>query len=317
MAIGTQQASGAVVKLRLASLARFDPLIAELEALLNRSIPVNRSGLLRLIAAEEWEKWQPTLKARREAGYNLQELDARTIESLLPGLRAQAGLYSPGDRQIEPRVFAHALVQAARQQGAQFCWHAPVQQLRVDGHRITAIDTPNETIAADTFVLTAGVGSECLGEKLGLNLPIVPVKGQALRVRASDISFGPVVTDGECNLVPLSDGSCWIGATVEFHPLSSEPTLGGLQTLLQQAIALYPALAGAELLESWAGYRPRPTGQRAPILGRSPLHDNLIVATGHYRNGILLAPITAQVVRDLAVEGQTSLCHLADFAPRT
>ncbi|MEN9229838.1 MAG: FAD-dependent oxidoreductase, partial [Thermostichus sp. DG02_5_bins_236] len=101
-----------------------------------------------------------------------------------------------------------------------------------------------------------------------------------------------------------------------FHAPHPQPTLLALQDLLARAIALCPALAEATLMEHWAGQRPRPSGQRAPILGLAPSYSNLCLATGHYRNGVLLAPITAAIMRDLVLQGETQLCDLGLFALR-
>lgn len=317
MAVATQQASGDVVDLRLSSLKRFDPLIAELEARLGRSLPVNRRGLLRAIAPEQWEKWQPAIASRREAGYDLHTLGKTDIAQMQPELSAwEQGLYSPADRQIEPRAFASALLQAAQRQGVKTLFHTPIQSVKIRGNRVAALYAAGETIACGTAIVTAGVGSRLLGDLMGTKIPIVPVKGEAVRIYSPALTAGAVVATSDMNLVPLADGSHWLGATVEFDPAHPNPSVGGVQSVLQQAIALCPAIAQAELKDYWAGYRPRPSGQRAPILGYVPGVENAIAATGHYRNGVLLAPITAIAIRDLLLHGHTSACNLERFAPR-
>jgi len=215
-----------------------------------------------------------------------------------------------------PRHLTQALIQGARQYGAEFCFHQPVTGLKQGEDRINAVYTPNQTISAGTVVLSAGLGSTALGLSLDLQVPIRPVKGQALQVYSPEISLGPVVTDHDLHLVPLCDGTIWIGATVEFNPPTPQPTLEGFQSLITQALKICPALAHAEIRSTWSGQRPRPLGQRAPILGFSPLHRNLVIATGHYRNGVLLSPITAEIVTDLITTGETSICDLDPFAPQ-
>ncbi|MEO1132170.1 MAG: FAD-dependent oxidoreductase [Cyanobacteria bacterium J06639_1] len=318
MAVATQQAQGDVVDLRLNSLQRFDPLIAELEDALRRSLPVNRRGLLRPIALDQWPKWEAAIAARRAAGYDLEVIEKADIQHLQPELAGwEIGLFSPSDRQIEPRVFALALLEAARQRGAIARFHAPVQAVKIRGDRVAALYTPTETIACGTAIVAAGVGSKLVGDMLGAPVPVVPVKGEAVRVRAPELSGGAAIAAADINLVPLPDGSHWIGATVEFNPVSPHPSVAGIQAVLQRAIALCPAIAQAELQDYWAGYRPRPSGQRAPILGNVPGLQNAILATGHYRNGVLLAPITAIAIRDLVLHGSTTACNLASFAPRS
>ncbi|MFS8893010.1 NAD(P)/FAD-dependent oxidoreductase [Synechococcus sp. O70.1] len=321
MGVCSRQPSGEVVELRLKSLEQFDPLIARLEADLGRTLPVNRRGILRLLQEEEVAAWQETLAARQQAGYDLQWLSPAEVRSLQPGLRSDlaGSIYSPHDRQIHPKLFTQALLEAAQRRGACFFFHQPVcsfQRSPDPPFRVEVVHTPSLTLAAGYVVLAAGLGSSALAKELGLQMPLQAVKGQALRIQAAGIPWGPVVADGDLNLVPLGDGSLWVGATVEFQPPHAGPTLLALQDLLTRAIRLCPALAEARLLEHWAGQRPRPLGQRAPILGPAPGYANLLVATGHYRNGVLLAPISAAILRDLILEGKTDLDTLSAFAPR-
>ncbi|MEO0802535.1 MAG: FAD-dependent oxidoreductase [Cyanobacteria bacterium J06642_2] len=318
MAVATLQASGDVADLRLHSLQRFEPLVVELEDILGRTLPVNRRGILRPIAPEQWEKWQPAIAARREAGYELHVVKPTEISYMQPDLSHwEVGLYSPADRQIEPRAFVIALLQAARRQGVQTLFHTPIQSVKIRGNRIAALYAARETIACHTAIVAAGVGSPRLGELMGARIPVVPVKGEAARVYLPSLSAGAVIATNDINLVPLVDGSHWIGATVEFEPATPHPSAGGVQSVLQQAISLCPAIAQAELKNFWAGYRPRPSGQRAPILGYIPGLENAIVATGHYRNGVLLAPLTALAIRDLILHGRTTACNLEHFALKT
>ncbi len=321
MGVSSRQPAGEVVQLRLKSLEQFDPLVARLEADLGRSLPVNRRGILRLLREEEATAWQETLAARQQAGYDLRWLSPTEVGSLQPGLGGDlaGALYSPQDRQIQPRLLTQALVEAAQRRGCRFFFHQPVQKIQRSPDppfRLESVHTPALTFSAGHVILAAGLGSSPLAEELGLQIPLQAVKGQALRVKAPGIPLGPVVTDGDLNLVPLGDGSLWVGATVEFQAPHPEPTLLALQDLLNHAIRLCPALAEATLLEHWAGHRPRPLGQRAPILGLAPGYVNLLIATGHYRNGVLLAPISAAILRDLVLQGETALCDLSAFAPR-
>ncbi len=315
--VSSQQVTGSAVELRLLSGTRFDPLIADLEQDLGRPVPVNRRGILRLLEAEDWQGWSETITARQEAGYRLEPLDPQQVAELQPGLRSDhaGGLYSPEDRQVEPRHLTQALIQGARAHGAQFFFHQPVTGFKSVNDRINAVYTQTQTISAGMVVVAAGLGSTALGLLLDLPIPIRPVKGQALQVYTPEISLGPVISDHDLHLAPLCDGTIWIGATVEFDPPTPQPTLTGFQALISQALQVCPGLANAEIRSTWSGQRPRPSGQRAPILGLSPHHRNLVIATGHYRNGVLLAPITADIVMDLINTGQTSICDITPFAP--
>ncbi|MFO0214181.1 MAG: NAD(P)/FAD-dependent oxidoreductase, partial [Pseudanabaena sp.] len=110
----------------------------------------------------------------------------------------------------------------------------------------------------------------------------------------------------DINIVPLGDDQYWLGATVEFE-YELLPREENIALLLAQAIAWCPAFANAEVLETWSGERPRPQGTRAPILGFVPNHPQMLIATGHYRNGVMMAPVTAQITKDLLLTGKSDL----------
>jgi len=113
--------------------------------------------------------------------------------------------------------------------------------------------------------------------------------------------FQPVITSNDVRIVPLGGGEYWIGTTVEFPKDNQEivPETELLQSVHQQAIALCPQLATATVIKTWSGLRPRPTGRPAPVIGKLPGFDRILLATGHYRNGVLLAPATAYAIREI------------------
>ena len=322
--VSALQTRGAAANLRLKSLERFDPFIDSIETALGQTLPVNRRGILHLLKSPaDLEAWQETLTVRQEQGFLLQGIPGHQPEQIIalqshlnPAAYAGGGIYSPQDRQVDPSILTHALIGAACQQGAQFFFHQPVTRFKQISGRINAVYTPQHTISAATVILTAGLNSSVLGSHLDQPIPLQPVKGQALRVYVPGIPCGPVITAEDLHLVPLPSGEMWIGATVEFGATTPGTTLTGIQSLIHRAVEIYPLLGEAELRSSWMGLRPRPTGQRAPILGFAPAIQNLIIATGHYRNGVLLAPITGAIIRDLVEGRATSWCNLSDFAPK-
>jgi glycine/D-amino acid oxidase-like deaminating enzyme len=141
-----------------------------------------------------------------------------------------------------------------------------------------------------------------------LKFDLIPVLGQAIHLKLDrplgKINFQPVITGNDVHIVPLNGGEqateYWVGATVEFPSdggaIEAAPAL--LDEVMQQAIAFCPALATAKRLETWSGLRPRPEGRSAPIIDYLPGFSNILLATGHYRNGVLLAPATAQAIRE-------------------
>jgi glycine/D-amino acid oxidase-like deaminating enzyme len=130
------------------------------------------------------------------------------------------------------------------------------------------------------------------------------VLGQAVRLKLNaplgDRSFQPVITGDDVHIVPLGSGEYWVGATVEFPGATGEVAADpkSLQQVMTGAIALCPALANATLLKTWSGLRPRPQNRPAPVVERLSGYENILLATGHYRNGVLLAPATAEKVKE-------------------
>jgi glycine oxidase len=205
--------------------------------------------------------------------------------------RVRAGVYAPGDRQADPR----RVVAALRAQLAG----------RIVPNRVETL----AALAADTVVVAAGCGTARL-----TGLPVRPVKGQVLRLRGEPGLLRHVLeatVDGrDVYLVPRADGEIVVGATQE-ERTDATVTAGAVHELLRAALDLVPGLAELELAETPVGHRPG-TPDNAPLLGR--LDERVIVAAGHHRNGVLLAPVTAELIAGLVLDGVDDPL-LTAFAP--
>jgi len=175
------------------------------------------------------------------------------------------------------------------------------------------VRTPAGDLYAGTVVLAAGAWSADLLKPLGLSLAVKPVKGQMILVQGAPDLVRAVVQGGDTYLVPRADGRLLVGSTLEDAGFDKSVTPAGVGGLAARGAAILPALGGLPLVGSWAGLRPG-TPDRLPYLGRASM-EGLIVATGHFRNGILLAPITAELVADL-VAGRAPSIDLAPFDPQ-
>jgi glycine/D-amino acid oxidase-like deaminating enzyme len=316
MAAITPKLTGKHLHLRLQSLALFDPWIQALTATTGLPIPYNQEGILQLVFdPTAWPGWHKTQIARSQQGLRLDCWARDQVIDRFPAL-AQARLgaancvgaiYSPQDRQLSPVAFAQACRQAAQNQGVQFHYGCSVDAADLDGamQRVTALHHSNQSTPVDYVIVAAGLGTTPFTRQLRSPIPIQPVLGQALRLKISDPwpTPSPVIHAGSVHLVPLGNQEFWIGASVEF-PAETEPfqppvpkpqALAGVMT---EAIALYPALAQGTILETWSGLRPRPMERAAPVIEPLAGYRNVLVASGHYRNGVLLAPITAVRVGD-------------------
>jgi glycine/D-amino acid oxidase-like deaminating enzyme len=308
MGVISQKTKGRNWRLREASLRRYQTLLPELEALTGLTIPHNRQGILNLCTdAAALPRWQ-SLQARRDRqGWPLEIWSAQQVQTAcphinLPGLLA--GIYSPCDRQIAPKALTQALVKGAQQYGAEFIFNRPVQGFDATDGRVTAVKTATDRYPVDAVVITAGLGSTALGQALDAEVPLGPVLGQGIRVRVpaplGNDNFQPVINSHDVHLVPLGENEYGVAATVEFPPeMGNEPQAdpAQLEAMWQTAVAYCPALAQAERLEQWQGLRPRPQGRPAPIIEPLAGHENAWLATGHYRNGVFLAPATAQQIQ--------------------
>lgn len=301
MSACSAKAKGDLVKLRLASLSKYDRLICELTAQTQHDLLYNRHGILSLYRSPDAEmKARSLIEIRQEQGFELQWLGKDQIAEQFPQWLTDGGLLSPCDRGLHPRKFTQALVDAATQNGVKFQWNTSVKKL--------------EELSSDRLVITAGLGSNALIAPLLRDQTqdlLQPVGGQALRVKVPNLNLKTIVhaenEDGsDINIVPLGDDQYWLGATVEFE-YELLPREENIALLLAQAIAWCPAFANAEVLETWSGERPRPQGTRAPILGFVPNHPQMLIATGHYRNGVMMAPVTAQITKDLLLTGKSDL----------
>ena len=318
MGIISHKIKGRNWRLRRDSIERYKTLIPELEATLGRPIP-HIQGLVSLcFDLEQLPRWQSLQAKRASQGYLLEIWSPEQLYDHCPHVNAQtvkAAIYSPQDGQVHPQQLTLALVEAAQQRGVFTHWQSPVLALNKRSGYCSQLQLPEETLDVDWVIISAGLNSADLSQ-LGTDpLPMIPVLGQAIEVELETPlghdHFQPVINGHDVHLVPLGQGRYWIGATVEFPPggeaielpldnaITLEPDLARLEQMRQIAIGYCPAVAQAQILRQWSGLRPRPQGQGAPVIKPLAGYENVILATGHYRNGVLLSPATAMVINGL------------------
>ena len=310
----SKKLKGNNLRQRLASLQYYETLIPQLAVQTGRIIPFNQQGLLMLqFKGDDLTAWEHLITVRQAQGWPLEMWSSDRLQANFPHLncdRVIAGIYSPADRQVDPVALTQALMIAAQLNGVTFRWSTEVLGMKTlpktaNTQQCQSIETTTGDIATDWLIIAAGLGSTPLTQTLGPPLLLQPVLGQALQLKlAVPLNHDrpqPVITGNDVHLVPLSAQEYWVGATVEFpvEMAISAPNPADLTALLTQAIALFPALATATSQRTWYGLRPRPQGRPAPIVERLPGYRNVLLATGHYRNGVLLAPATAQAVEHL------------------
>ncbi|MEH2177760.1 NAD(P)/FAD-dependent oxidoreductase [Nostoc sp.] len=321
MGVISQKIKGKAWQMRQTSIQRYETLIPELEALTGRKIPFNRQGILMLLSDSSLEGmsvWEKLVKIRHSQGWNLEIWDTAKLQNICPQIEREkvtGAVYSPQDRQIDPTALTLALVEAAQQNGVTFKFGVTVLDAPSStsefcvgaARRRHRLETTEGKIAADWFVIAAGLGSTPLTAKLNQIIDIRPVLGQALQMRVGHLlgnpDFQPAITGNDIHVVPVGGGDYWVGATLEFPSNGDEipPNQELLESIKEQAIAFCPELATATILRTWSGLRPRPEGRPAPVIGKLPGFNNVLLATGHYRNGVLLAPATAYAIREMII----------------
>jgi glycine oxidase len=304
-------------ELALLGRAEHAPLAERLLDEVGLDVEHRATGILRVARTEaeradlqRQQRWQSARGLRAE-WVEPNELAGR--EPLLSGVAGRllaGGVWLPDEAQVRSPRLVQALAAAAVRRGARFFEGTWANGLEVVGDRVIGVVTPTGVVRGETIVLAAGVWSPDIARGIGLKLPVVPVKGQVISLRGLHKSPRQIIWSGECYLVPRPDGEVLLGATEEEGNYDPRPTLAGVNRLTEAALEVVPAAGGLIVESVWAGLRPA-APDRHPIVGWAPGVRGLMVATAHYRNGVLLGPLTGRRVVDQVLSG----APLAELAP--
>jgi glycine oxidase len=293
----------------LAAAERYPSFVAELEVASGVSCGYSRAGALHVaLDRDEAAELRRVHDLQRSLGLGAEWLPPRRCRELEPGLTPSfnGGVHAPEEGSIDPRLMIAALLGALGAAGVEVRREIEVKDALLAGERLEGVRTASgEELRADVVVLAAGAWSgtaEWLPESA--RPPVRPVKGQILALRAAngEAPCERIVASERVYLVPRPDGRLIAGATVEERGFDTTVTAGGMHELLREAYRLLPDVAEMELIEAMAGLRPG-TPDNLPLIGPGAL-DGLVLACGHHRNGILLAPITGDAVAELLDGGE-------------
>jgi glycine oxidase len=292
--------------LAVRSLDLYDEFIVRAAHDSGTSIGYNRSGTIEIAGTRErMIELQDIARRLADRGVALEVLDSPTAREREPelGRDVAGGLCIPAHGYVNALQLARALFTAARCQGATFLDDGRVVGIsRRDSDLL--VQTERGTHTARTVVVAAGSWSGRIAIEGAAALPVRPVRGQMLHLAWKETTPLRRVTWGEhCYLVPWDDGTLLVGATMEEVGFDEKTTAAGVQDLLKAACTFVPGVRGAGFLGARAGLRPA-TPDAMPIIGWSRCVPNVMYATGHFRNGILLAPLTAQLVADALLSGR-------------
>ena len=313
--LGENDTPNAILRAGMQALRDYPRDVAQLEERAGFSLELIQDGLLKVAFTDsEADTLRRRYGWQRELGVPLEWLDAATCRELEPRLseRVLAGVFSPQEAWISNQLITLAMERAATQLGARIIERAPVTKFRRARARITEVHAVNEVYASETIVLAAGARSGQLAKRMGLRVPVFPVRGQMIALGGMSTPIRHAISGLHGYLVPRANGLIFVGATVEDVGFRRRTTRAGIAAMRSLASTLVPQLASAQQHFEWAGLRPG-TPDAMPIIG--PVDDsNVVAATGHYRNGILLAPITGRWIAAGILDGDWSAVP-DEFAP--
>ena len=297
----------ALLELNLASARAYPSFVAELERASGREVAYRRCGGLHVaLDRDEAEELRRRHELQRSLGLDATWMRPARLRELEPGLSpaCTAGVHAADEAEVDPASLLPALASAAERTGVEVLSATEASAGLVEGGAISGVRTVDgRELRASRVVVASGSWS---GDAAWLlpdaRPPVRPVKGQvvALRGPAERPVCERIVATERVYVVPRGDGRVVLGATVEERGFDVAVTAGGVYELLREAYRVLPEIAELELAQAVAGLRPG-TPDNAPIIGRGAL-DGLVLATGHYRNGILLAPVTADAVAALVAD---------------
>jgi glycine oxidase len=280
---------------------------AEVEESSGHNTAYRSDGSL-MVALDDAQEEELAAIHRRQSsqGYSLHPLTITEIQERGAELSQHvcSGLFIPDDHWIDNERLMRALLIACQRAGVRIESGCAVHKFNTKGDRVESIIAGSDSrFTAKTYVLAAGCWSGKVAEGLGVRVPVTPCCGQMMEFEVQK-DFPFVVRSGITYLVPRPNCRLVVGATSENTGFEKSVTAQGLRSIIEGAVRLAPMVGKARFLRAWAGLRPD-TADHLPILGYGEI-ENLIFATGHFRNGILLTPVTAEIIADIVLKGSTS-----------
>ena len=291
--------------LAVASRAMYADFADELREVSGINIEYRTEGTLYLALTDEDEselehRWQ----WQHEAGLNIKKLKADCILKLEPSLNPKLrwALKFPDDHQVNSRHLVTALEAALAKSNVDILAQTEVENILRAGNQVSGIATSRGEIKANSVIIAAGSWSALLHSKLKSH--VEPIHGQMIALEMTKTALNHVVYSSRGYLIPRLSGIVIAGATTEKIGYHKMNTAGGIRAIVEKAVEIVPQASALKIHEMWSGLRPG-SSDEWPILGADPEINGLIYATGHYRNGILLTPITAQAISELVLHGKS------------
>jgi glycine oxidase len=302
------------VPLGRASLAMYPEFVSSIEELSGIAVGYRPKGTVEAFFSSDAQAKLSTVVALHHGlGLKAEPLSAEDARELEPALSdgLEAAVLRPDEACVDNRELTRAVLIATERAGAKIFPGTAVQSISRNNQRCDGLIVDGQHIEARRTVISAGCYSATI-KGVEAYARVRPAKGQMLALRAKNTKIDRVLWSEQVYLVPRDDGRIVAGATVEYVGFEKGVSAGAMHKILAGAIELAPALADAQIEETWAGLRPD-SADHLPIIGPTDV-DGLLIATGHFRSGILLAPITAQLIREWVTKQNVSV-DWARFSP--
>jgi glycine oxidase len=285
----------------LASAALYPEFIRKVEELTGKDAGYRKSGALDIILERDVQKAQEALSTivalQRGVGLHAEAISAEQARELEPGLSkdTQAAVFRKDEGSLDARAFTRGVLEAARLRGVEVFAGNGARALKKHGGICRGLVLEQGEVEAKWTIVAAG----CFSARIAgaeAYAPVLPARGQMVALRCDTMEIQHILWLGHKYLVPRKDGRIVAGSTIEWVGFERHVTAGGIQAILSEVIKIVPALESARIEETWAGLRPD-SPDHLPIIGPTDT-KGLLIATGHFRSGVLLAPITALLIRE-------------------
>ncbi len=304
----TEHPTPSFFHLQIESRALFPKVVTELEKESGLVVDFKQNGIFYLLfSKKEMSAMQSRIQWQKKHSLPVEWLTASQLRQREPGVDQPllGAFYFPKDPQVDNVQLTLAYAEAAKKYGAQFLLEHTVKRILVEKGSVKGVQTSAGRVCRSPVIINACGSGAGFDKNLPFRIPVFPVRGQILTYHFRKLPFqSPVATSsGYC--VPRERNRLLVGTTVEFHRYHKNATVSGMREILSDVSRFTSCLTGLTPYEQWAGLRPC-TPDHLPILGKTPI-QGLYIAGGHFRDGILLAPITAKLMTELVLKGKTSI----------
>jgi len=291
----------------LASVALYPDFIRRVEAASGTTVGYRQKGAIDvLLDGNVQEEVSTVIALQHGVGLRAEALTSESVRSMEPALTedTQAAIFRPDEASLNTRAFTDATLKAAQHKGVEIHAHNGAKALWKEGNRCKGLTLEKGQIAAKWTIVAAGCFSARI-EGVASYAPVQPAKGQMIALRCESVQIEHILWLEHKYLVPQRDGRIIAGSTIEYTGFDHDVTAGGVELILREVMRMVPGLASARIEETWAGLRPD-SPDHLPVIGPTDV-EGLLIATGHFRSGMLLAPVTARLIQEWITKQKVSV----------